>query len=359
MSSRHSRCQSQGSRKSSLATCSRSSRSHESPSGRCPSNSDKRTRTKENARTLSPDGAQSLCSVASRERSISPAISGTFTPLPHGIEEESCAIIPNVKNGEDNISLSLDEQTLQFLGDDPNLHDSGTIELQKDLAVRLTHMLLNGLPNDKDLKVNLLNKYRPPTNCTNLKAPILNEEVKMLLKSSKSGLATLRKDNYKVQLQNQLGAGLTALCQAMNIILTNNQMKDVLLPLMGDSIKILGDLHFLFSKSRKYYIDPFLSKSAKEVASSCHLDDFLFGKEFAEKWKTEKVLQNSTKDLRANFSEPRRPPNRVVQPHTFHKVKSSTKPNNSLNRRGPFHHMREVKEYKGRYPQMRKDYRKF
>lgn len=326
-------------------------------------------------RTLSPiTSGQSRSSVTHRDtsRSVSPEISGRFSPLSQLPERENEDSQnqdhePNIQANKETDTLDdLDEEVLDMLGVDPNKEQSPTYDLHQDVALRLTHWLQNGI--DKDKKDELLKKYGIPNNCNYLNAPTLNDEIKIILKSSISGANTLRKDSFQMQLQTQLGKGISAIGIATNIVLKEKDLTKILLPSLSDALKLLGDLQFLMSKSRRYVIEPYLGKNAKEVARQCQTDEFLFGKNFTEKWKTEKQLVNTTKELKANFQKDRT--NLDNKKHFLEKPGSSRQFANTnrsysnnehrnLNRKAPPYPPREMRVAKGHYYPQKKPQRKY
>ncbi|KAL4701893.1 hypothetical protein ACJJTC_011684 [Scirpophaga incertulas] len=66
--------------------------------------------------------------------------------------------------------MTLDSTILEILGEDPTISNSYGEEIHKDLAVRLEHVVTNGLT--KELRKELCEKYLLPNNCKLINAPI-------------------------------------------------------------------------------------------------------------------------------------------------------------------------------------------
>lgn len=199
----------------------------------------------------------------------------------------------------DVILPSLSEDILNSLGDDPTKNQGTSFALHEQLVLRWQAILTNGLK--KGDKQNLLNKYEVPENLTNLCPPKLNPEVKAAL--SKQNLAT---DSAYVELQNQLGKGLSALGNGINIILNNadkisDELKSEILSSLGDSGKILTSLFHRLSITRRNLVVPCL-KNMKNLVENCVPSEFLFGSDLNEKLNTAKALENITKELRLPIS---------------------------------------------------------
>lgn len=71
----------------------------------------------------------------------------------------------------------LDPDILDLLGSDPTQEKSFAENLHKDIATRWKYILTNRL--SKEEKIVLLKQYLPAENCTYMKAPILNPEIKI------------------------------------------------------------------------------------------------------------------------------------------------------------------------------------
>lgn len=95
-----------------------------------------------------------------------------------------------------------------------------------------------------------------------LKAPAVNPE----LKNAASRLV-IKKDSYQINLQSQLGIGLSALANAITKILENEKIANgtdeeitSIIGAMTDGMNILIDLHHEMSLTRRALIIPSLKQ---------------------------------------------------------------------------------------------------
>lgn len=144
-----------------------------------------------------------------------------------------------------------------------------------------------------------MKKYPVPSNCDALSAPLINPEVKSVLNKN-----ALKKDIYNEARQTQLGAGITCLGSALTTLLNMDKSKpmtpdcnDLLIEKLGDAGRLLTDLFYDMSIMRRAYITPLLNFTAKSVSDNCSVDNFLFSKDFTEKYKTATAVEKDGKAL--------------------------------------------------------------
>ncbi|XP_066590167.1 uncharacterized protein [Prorops nasuta] len=187
-------------------------------------------------------------------------------------------------------------ETRKRLGDDPTKDRKIGPDIHAAVAERWQKILKGGLP--KELKKDLQEKYPTIGNCQLTRAPKLNPEIKSALSS-----IGIKKDSYQVQAQNQLGTGINAIGAALTEVLTAEQSKDLTIDTskfiekLGDAGRILSDLHYGMSKTRKSFIIPGLNPIIKHIADESVVDTMLFGENLAEKLKAAKTMERSSKDL--------------------------------------------------------------
>lgn len=201
---------------------------------------------------------------------------------------------------EGEIVEKIDKELLDLLGEDPSVGKEGNPILD-DLASRWKTILSKGL--SKETKVELMKKYPTPKNCQATKAPALNQHIKAAMKG-----VYVKKDNFQVLAQNQLGAGLNAFGQAFTEILKqqdektergeqrSQEEKDLILAL-ADAGKILTDLHHSMSLSRRYFVASGLNPIVKTVADGSAVEETLFGEKFSEQLKSAKSTETAVKSL--------------------------------------------------------------
>ncbi|KAL4714957.1 hypothetical protein ACJJTC_003108 [Scirpophaga incertulas] len=204
----------------------------------------------------------------------------------------------------------LDPDILQLLGSDPTQEKSFGENLHKDLATRWKHILTNGLP--KAEKVELLKQYLPAENCTYMKPPVLNPEIKSALSD-----INVKRDSYSEQKQYQMSSCLSAIG------------------------RILCDTHYRESLSRRFAIVNSISKHKREVIKNTKIDEHLFGSNLSEHLKSSKAISMSASELRYNSGKS----NQLrSQPNT------STRNRGTLNAQGtPRATAAETRVYPGQY----------
>lgn len=196
---------------------------------------------------------------------------------------------------KENIEDHLDESVLELLGEDNSKDKAVGPPIHAALAERWKNILQEGL--SKEVKQNLMTKYPITSNCQLLRPPLVNPEVK----SAMNGIS-LKKDGYQMLSQNALGTGITALGAALTEVLHFDKTKEPLqtskvISFLGDAGRILTDLHHALSMTRRFFITPGLNPLVKTIAAESTVGTLLFGDDFAEKIKSVKAVENSSKDL--------------------------------------------------------------
>lgn len=195
-------------------------------------------------------------------------------------------------------SCDIDPNVLLILGEDPSTINSHGDDLNQHVASRWQHILLNGL--SKEVKTEILKQYLVPANCTHLKAPKLNPEMKAALNE-----ANFKKDFFSEAKQNQLSSCLTALGKVLDKALELNLNQDILKPL-SDAGRLLCDYHHRESQSRRFAIMNTLNKETRNAVKDTKIDEYLFGSELADQLKSAKAISKSGSDMRTT-SAPRPP----------------------------------------------------
>ncbi|KYB24627.1 hypothetical protein TcasGA2_TC031949 [Tribolium castaneum] len=208
---------------------------------------------------------------------------GTFSRCPTPISLPTNGGEPETADVLVCLEPDLEKEVLALLGDDPS-EKSEEIHLHEALTVRWNYNLTRGL--DAQVKTALLGKYQTPINCELLKAP----EILPALADIQ-----IKKDKYQRLGQSQLGVGLTSLGEALTLLLKESGSRnEELLKLLIDSGKILTDLFFNMSRSRRANIAQNLNKSMKDIIQKDTPGHFLFGEDLSERIKSAKTLQKSS-----------------------------------------------------------------
>lgn len=189
-----------------------------------------------------------------------------------------------------------------------------------------------------DKRKALIDKYPAPENLAILSPPFLNPEVKNAINNP-----VLKRDERLALLQKQIDAALTAIGLAVTSLLQEEgRQKHDLLQLLGDAGRLLADMHFLETKSRRELVLLNLDQQLKEALISAPVTNQLFGDSLDERVNTAKNLKK--------FSQGLKPPNKPV-PTVAKKVTNASRP---LNYRGL---SRQVQGYhQGRRPNNQSPY---
>ncbi|KAJ8967953.1 hypothetical protein NQ317_003543, partial [Molorchus minor] len=126
-----------------------------------------------------------------------------------------------------DVDLSAD--VLKILGADPTKENNSTVTLHSTIADIWTNILCKGVTSEENTQ--LLDKYKIPSNCDRLAAPMINPELSAIMSA-----AYATRDNSHAGFQTLLGKGLSPIGQALTYLLddTNipNTSKSILLGLL-------------------------------------------------------------------------------------------------------------------------------
>ncbi|XP_073952952.1 uncharacterized protein [Choristoneura fumiferana] len=158
----------------------------------------------------------------------------------------------------------------EALGDDYIETTKYDKSIHEDISRRWTHIIVNGL--SKEQRDNITKKYKIPGNCTILEAPAINIEIKNVLGDS----SKLRDKSIEIG-QAQLGLATGIIGKAMTQLMENEELnKTHLISLLSDASKLLNDLNFHQTKTRKKLIIPSLDKNFIQTIEKSNRNAFLF-----------------------------------------------------------------------------------
>lgn len=221
-----------------------------------------------------------------------PALPQPAPPTPSSLQGQ--AEVSNVAPATDtnaNEEPSLDEKTLELLGDAPKLETELGKPIHKDIAARWQEILNKGL--DKETKEKLLKEYLVPSNCDRLLAPVLNPEIKAALPET-----LIKRDIGMTAKQKQIGIAIAALSNAVEVIISKEITPEKLLKPISDACRILCDTHFTDTKTRRGFVLSAINNNLKETVTESGRSKLLFGDDIAEKLKSAKSIQKSGEVLK-------------------------------------------------------------
>lgn len=190
--------------------------------------------------------------------------------------------------------IALPEDILSLLGEPKKCGLKLGDPVHIDIAARWDGILKQGL--DTETKNALISKYPPVANCSSMQAPKINPEVK-----GAATEAALRRDDRLVEKQNQITACLSAVGKILTSLLekSGQGVEDRhLIELAGDTGRLLADMHFSESESRRILVGASLNKKFKGAMGDAPPDEWLFGSDLGERLKTAKSLERSTLELK-------------------------------------------------------------
>ena len=169
-------------------------------------------------------------------------------------------------------------------GEDPSISKALKVDVHPELISRWQFYASNGMP--KEDRENLLKKYLIPEG---LKAPTLNDEIKSVLKEK-----AVKRDGYRFEAQKPASVALTALGSAVTMINTADQDgldQEVFLERLADAAKLMADVQYNQSETRKAFIYPTFVKPLQALLKKSKPDDLLFGNGLKEKIKQTKDIE--------------------------------------------------------------------
>ncbi|KAJ8727384.1 hypothetical protein PYW07_001503 [Mythimna separata] len=185
---------------------------------------------------------------------------------------------------------ALSPEVLEALGDLMPEKPKYGAPINKDLARIWDTILKHGLTKENKLKL----EKNVPENCCLLKAPMLNPEIIASVSDT-----IINRDKKIETEQNQLGMGLTILGEALSMLINDNNTNRLkLISQLSDAARILTDLHYIQTKSRKNLIFPALDKKILEIVKEVERDDYLYGNNLSEKIKALQACQRTGQSIK-------------------------------------------------------------
>lgn len=153
---------------------------------------------------------------------------------------------------------------------------------------------------EEERRTELLTKYQVKTDAVFLGPPKINPVVMTLLKPHPS---VLKRDEFKCKEQAQVGACLMAFGTAMTDLLQPEVMQALpetskqSLQQLADGMHLLADHQYRLSLARRAFIVPSLNLVGKYATDNAPVDEWLFGKDFADEIKNAKECEKIAKDI--------------------------------------------------------------
>ncbi|XP_049869649.1 uncharacterized protein LOC126369341 [Pectinophora gossypiella] len=186
----------------------------------------------------------------------------------------------------------LNDEILAILGDDLSVVKEYGNDIQADLALRLKHLLTQGMP--KEIRKELHDRYLPPGNCNCVGAPELNLEVKAAIPD-----VIYKRDRSIQAKQKQVGCAISCISEALTILLSRENKDTQIIKLLMDGSRLLCDCQHADSVTRRNFVLNNIKKDIREHLVKSKIDKFLFGSDVVEVIKTAKSISKSGADLKS------------------------------------------------------------
>lgn len=167
--------------------------------------------------------------------------------------------------------------------------------IRQELALRWTRIMSSGL--GKEGREHILQKYPTPNNFPSAVAPVLNPEIL----ASVSEL-TLKRDRRIIHRQNMTGKLMTCLGKSLTSLLKGNINTKMLVEEINDAAKLAAEVFHQDSSSRKFFALAGANQIVKEAVRNTKTDEFLFGKDCAEKIKAAQAIQKTGSQIKTDNS---------------------------------------------------------
>lgn len=171
----------------------------------------------------------------------------------------------------ENENTELPSDVLLALGEPSGSKQIYGDQVHEDIIKIIANILTEGLT--KDQKDNLLKTSLIPSNAKLLDAPKLNTELTGIITSSSKS-----RDNLMEGRQQDLGIATGIILRAIQQMSKNNFDKMNVIKLLGESARLLANLHNQYTHIRRRLISPFLDKTLQQNLKENRRTEFLYSK---------------------------------------------------------------------------------
>ncbi|XP_011859750.1 PREDICTED: uncharacterized protein LOC105557184 [Vollenhovia emeryi] len=151
---------------------------------------------------------------------------------------------------------------------------------------------------NKETRTELLSKYEVKEDLEALVPPKLNKELTAALTP-----AVIKRDEYQLLLQKQVSACLNAFGSGVSLLLKPEALEDLkdnvrsALSFFSEGIHLLSDHQYRLSLTRRAFTKPSLNIIGKNAAETAAVDEFLFGKNFADTLKAAQICEKTGREM--------------------------------------------------------------
>lgn len=195
---------------------------------------------------------------------------------------------------------SVDAELLELLGFNDGQENKKEDIIHKNVAEIWSKILAEGLV--EETKKDLVAKYPFFSNLPLMAPPQINREVRPTLSE-----ASVTRDQRIATVQGRLGASLSAMGRALNVLLaeqTRSGISKELIGLISDAARLVADVHHEQSHTRRLMLRGNLNKTLAETLTESPVSSQIFGDNLDDRIKAAKALEKTTDELRAKLAGP-------------------------------------------------------
>lgn len=204
------------------------------------------------------------------------------------------------------------------MGADPTLSNKIKVPLTKAMVIRWTHWIKQGVDPER-LSI-LLEQYQVPNF---LNVPELNLELKGYLKAN-----ALKQDEHLSNEQILISRSLVSAAGTLYTLIRQNSCKSLDEPVRLSMIQMNTEsvelqAHWFYEKTltrKAFVIRAVQNPGIKDVLKEQTTDEFLFGKDFAEKLRKYKYVQKTSMELAA---APKNPADHFLEQRSSHPARNN------------------------------------
>ncbi|CAH0686434.1 unnamed protein product [Spodoptera exigua] len=228
----------------------------------------------------------------------------------HAEEQEVEPVVDSIIIDEEE-DMELSSDIVSALGEVIGTQKEYGDDIHPSILKIIENILTEGLTKEQRETIN--KSALIPGNAKLLDAPKLNTEIIGLINQ-----ATRTRDTLMVARQQDLGLAIGTICQTIHDMTKKDYDKIKIIKMLGESARLLSNLHCQYTNIRKRLISPFLDKALQLNLKDNKRTEFLYSK-LEETVKTTTAMKRAANILKPkNFSgntakKPPDPPDKLFE----------------------------------------------
>ncbi|KAF9424222.1 hypothetical protein HW555_000615 [Spodoptera exigua] len=259
----------------------------------------------------------------------------------HADEQEVEPVVGSIIIDEEE-DMELSSDIVSALGEVIGTQKEYGDDIHPSILKIIENILTEGLTKEQRETIN--KSALIPGNAKLLDAPKLNTEIIGLINQ-----ATRTRDTLMVARQQDLGLAIGTICQTIHDMTKKDYDKIKIIKMLGESARLLSNLHCQYTNIRKRLISPFLDKALQLNLKDNKRTEFLYSK-LEETVKTTTAMKRAANILKPkNFSG-----NTVAMPKNYQQLRRPNPPpiNRGINtNRGRSQQQTHNRRYQPHQPQ--------